>query len=213
MVVIYLKSNSILSDKSNIHINFNSPTFVSKISLISAQITHNFMNVSEPIDILIGTKVFTIPIGHYNANQFSDVLNLYFKKFGVFVFFNKVSLKYTFTGSYPYIVNFGLLGYMIGFENNKDYTFVQASMGGEPIKDKFLLLSINNCDVTNGLKNIYLHSNLIPENFKVVGDNTAVESGIITNIPINCNFGGKINFEPIPPFYRYFNFLKKNPPI
>lgn len=157
---------------------------VEEFHIISTQIPMSFYNINTTVGntILVNSTVYTITPKNYTIISLRNEINNLLTSLGISIVYDIGSFKYTFTRSSAFNINFRNLGKICGFLNNTLYSSTANT-----------LISPNVCDFTNGLRNIYIKSN--------IGENEVYENSNQAGLTLYCIllenyvFGEIVNFK------------------
>jgi hypothetical protein len=159
---------------------------VEEFHIISTQIPMSFYNINTTVGntILVNSTQYTIIPKNYTIITLRNAINDLLTSLGISVVYDLGTFKYTFSRASSFTINFRNLGKICGFLNNTLYSSTAN-----------ILTSPNVCDFTNGLRNIYLKSN--------IGENEVYENSSQAGQTLYCIllenyvFGDIVNFKNI----------------
>ena len=172
--------NSIQPNQNEIFITLPEQLYIGQLSLVSASIPYTFYNIgSTNSSFKINSTTYNLENKNYNVAQLINSINLLILSTGVVASYNNQSFKIKFVKATNFTFEPLNMGTILGFYNNQTYT--GSSLEG------------NKCfDMTNGVRSIYIKSNLTDH--KIL-ENSTIGTGIIFRIPINSLFGSIITYN------------------
>jgi hypothetical protein len=184
MRLIVNSSKLIFDDNNKIRFYLPFTVQVNEFHLINCSIPYSFYNInSNNNKVQFNGSLVEIPPKQYNALQLSIALKTLINNLNVV--FDRQSLKYTFSSVNPFTFNTLNIGYILGLENQHTYSST-LEYGTSFLK------SINACDMTNRIHNIYIKSNIAPPK---IFENEVEGNGILYRIPILTTFGSMIYYQ------------------
>lgn len=157
---------------------------VEEFNIISTQIPMSFYNINTTVGntILVNSTEYTIQPKNYTILSLRNEINTLLTALGISIIYDLGAFKYTFSRSSSFTINFRNLGKICGFLNNTLYSSTSN-----------ILISPNVCDFTNGLRNLYIKSN-IGEN-EVYENSTQAGETLYCILLENYVFGEIVNFK------------------
>lgn len=185
MRLIVNSSKLIFDDDNKIRFYLPFTVQVNEFHLINCSIPYSFYNInSNNNKVRFNDSDVQIPPKQYNAIQLCNALKSLINNLNVV--FDRQSLKYTFSSVNPFTFNALNIGFILGLENQFMYTSSELQNGVS------VLTSINACDMTNRIHNIYIKSNIAPPK---IFENEVEGNGILYRIPILTSFGNMIYYQ------------------
>jgi hypothetical protein len=160
---------------------------VEEFHIINCSIPYSFTNVNSSNNtITVNSTNYNFTTKQYNYIQLKNTFNTLLTALGLSCSVDRQTLKYTFTSTTNYSINFRDLGVHFGFAKNTIYTPTL-------ITGNYVLTSPNAIDLTNNTRNIYIRSNIAPVN---IIENSTIGNQVLYRIPIqNYKFGDIIYWE------------------
>jgi hypothetical protein len=188
MRLIINSGKQAISIDGKLQIYLPSDIEVEEFHIISTQIPMSFYNINSTVGntILVNSTQYTITPKNYTIISLRNALNDLLTSLGISIVYDIGSFKYTFSRSSSFNINFRKVGKICGFLNDTLYTSTLNVSTHQ-------LSSPNVCDFTNGLRNIYLKSN-IGQN-EVYENSTQAGQTLYTILLENFVFGEIVNFK------------------
>jgi hypothetical protein len=185
LIINTAKLTPISTGKYRIYLPNNSN--VEEFHIINCCIPYSFTNVnSSNNNILVNSTTYNFANKQYNYIQLKDTFNTLLTALNLSCSVDRQTLKYTFTSTTNYSINFRNLGILFGFAKNTVYTPTL-------ITGNYVLTSPNAIDITNNIRSIYIRSNIAPIN---IIENSTIGNQVLYSIPIqNYKFGDIIYWE------------------
>jgi len=185
LIINTAKLTPVSTGKFRIYLPNNSN--VEEFHIINCSIPYSFTNVNSSNNtITVNSTTYTFTTKQYNYIQLKDTFNTLLTALGLSCSVDRQTLKYTFTSTTNYSINFKELGVHFGFAKNTLYTPTLISTN-------YVLTSPNAIDLTNNTRNIYIRSNIAPTN---VIENSIQGNQVLYRIPIqNYKYGDIIYWE------------------
>jgi hypothetical protein len=180
------KINGSLNSNVNFYvpriISYNKNTLYHTIKISHLEIPYSFYIINSNNNVLVvNATALMIPVGNYNALTLLETINSLFLdtfEFDISLSFENSTGKYTLTSdNFVYIASSSTIAKVIGLEKGFNYNSIFDFSSSQYIIEFPYLVN------TAGIRNIFIKSNLITNNYSAYNGDSLILKSIPVNVP------------------------------